>query len=218
MRTFLVVEGTVGSGKTTLIEKIVSYLDLKPFYELSDPGIENLLKDFYRDRKRWAFTLQILFLTFRYEQIRKASRMEKAVLDRSIFGDIIFARMLHHYGEMNDSEMMVYERLYRALISSVFPPFLMVYLRVPTDLAIERIVERGRDYELVVEREYWDRLNREYENFFSSYSLSPLLVINAENYDWVKSEEDSQRVVCEIEKVLRKSIRGEIQSGWKKEI
>ncbi len=218
MRPFLAIEGTVGAGKTTLIERVADGLGLKPFYELSDPSIEDLLKYFYEDRKRWAFTLQILFLTSRYEQLRKACSFEKVVLDRSLFGDIVFARMLHLYGDMNDSEMMVYSRLYRALVSSVFPPFLMVYIRIPTDLAVERIRERGRDYELRVEREYWNRLNSEYERFFEEYTLSPLLIINAERYDWVNDEEDSKRVVSEIEKHLRDSIKGVIQAGWRKEI
>ncbi len=218
MRVFLVVEGTVGSGKTSLIERIHERFGFTPFYELSDPMVEDMLSHFYSDRKRWAFTLQILFLTIRFEQIKRAGTISRAVLDRSIFGDVIFAKMLHNYGDMKDSEMMVYERLYNSLISSVPPPFLMIYLRCPTDLAIERIEKRGRSYELIVEREYWERLNAEYERYFENYSLSPLLIIRSEKHDWVNRPEDADYVLEKIHEFLTRSIRGELFPGWREEI
>ncbi len=185
----------------------------RPFYELSDPMIERMLSLFYHDRKRWAFTLQILFLTSRYEQILEASRIERAVLDRSIFGDVIFARMLAHYGDMGDHELEVYERLYSSLIRSVQPPLLMVYVRISTDLAVERIRRRGREYELVVEREYWERLNAEYEDYFRRYDLSPLLIINADDHEWVSEDGDGDLVVSKILDVLDRSRRGLLKAG-----
>ncbi len=192
----------MGSGKTTLIERISKNLKLKPFFELSDPMIEGMLSHFYKDRKRWAFTLQILFLTARYEQIKIATEIEKAVLDRSIFGDIIFAKMLHHTGDMKDHELAVYKRLYNSLIENVSPPKLMIYIKISTDLAIERIKKRARDYELIVEREYWERLNSEYEEYFSRYTLSPLLVINADRFDWVANENDEKTIMKRIHEIL----------------
>ncbi len=170
--------------------------------------IEGMLKHFYHDRIRWAFTLQILFLTARFEQIKNASRLERAVLDRSIFGDIIFAKMLHHIGEMKIHELEVYKRLYNSLIKSVNPPKLMIYLKISTDLAIERIKKRAREYELIVEREYWERLNMEYEEYFKGYDLSPLLIINADKHDWVNDEESEKFIVDYIERLLRKARKG----------
>ena len=180
--------------------------------------IEDMLVHFYHDRKRWAFTLQILFLTSRFEQIKEASIIEKAVLDRSIFGDIVFARMLHRYGDMKDHELSVYERLYRSLIDSVEPPRLMVYIKIPTDLAIDRIKLRGREYELIVEREYWENLNAEYEKYFSSYKKSPLLVINAKGYDWVNNEEDGLYIADKVKSLIEKSISGELPENFRIEI
>ncbi len=212
------VEGTVGSGKTTLIEGIVKKFGYTPFYELSDPMIENMLVHFYHNRKRWAFTMQILFLTSRFEQIREASSIGKAILDRSIFGDIVFAKMLHRYGDMGDHELEVYERLYKALVSSVNPPYLMVYIKVSTELAIERIRERGRDYELAVEKAYWENLNREYEEYFSRYNASPLLVINANRYDWVNNDRDREYVVKKVRNFISRSISGELPRTFQTEI
>ena len=180
--------------------------------------IGGMLEHFYRDRKRWAFTLQILFLTSRFEQIKKASEMEKAVLDRSIFGDVIFARMLHRSGDMKDHELSIYERLYRSLISSVSPPRLMVYIKISTDLAIERIRKRGREYELIVEREYWESLNSQYEEYFKGYSLSPLLVINADEHDWVKDERDGKLILARIKDLIDMSIDGRLPEDFRDEI
>ncbi len=212
------VEGTVGSGKTSLIEKITSLCKCKPFYELSDRMIEDMLVRFYHDRKRWAFTLQILFLTSRFEQIKEASRIERAILDRSIFGDVVFAKMLHRYGDMGGHELSVYERLYRSLIDSINPPYLMVYVRISTDLAVKRIKQRGRDYELIVEREYWENLNREYEKYFSSYNRSPLVIINADKYDWVRNEEDGFYLANKVKNLIERSISGELSENFRIEI
>ena len=180
--------------------------------------IEDMLVHFYHDRKRWAFTMQILFLTNRFEQIKKASRMERAVLDRSIFGDVVFARMLHRYGDMKDHELSVYERLYNSLIDSVNPPYLMVYIKIPTDLAVDRIKLRGRDYELIVEKEYWENLNSEYEKYFSEYKRSPLMVINADKYDWVENERDGFYLANKVKSLIEKSISGELSENFRIEI
>ncbi len=180
--------------------------------------IEDMLVHFYHDRKRWAFTMQILFLTSRFEQIKEASKIEKAVLDRSIFGDVVFARMLHRYGDMKSHELSVYERLYSSLIDSVNPPYLMVYIKISTDLAINRIKLRGRDYELIVEREYWENLNSEYERYFLEYNRSPLMVINADRYDWVNNERDGIYVANKVKSLIEKSISGELSKDFRTEI
>ena len=70
----------------------------------------------------------------------------------------------------------------------------MIYLKIDTDSAIERIRKRGRDYEQIVERGYWERLNKEYENYFSEYNLSPLLIIDAAKYDIVGNPKDKEIV------------------------
>jgi deoxyadenosine/deoxycytidine kinase len=85
----------------------------------------------------------------------------------------------------------------------------MVYLQIDTDSAIERIKKRGRDYEQIVERDYWENLNREYEAYFSEYNLSPLLVIDAAKYDIVESQEDRM----EILKIVSRKL-AEVNSLW----
>ena len=171
--------------------------------------IEKMLPKFYRDRKRWAFTLQMLFLTVRYEQIKEAFKKGGSILDRSIFGDVVFAQMLYEDEDMTEDEISVYKRLYQNLIEEAPTPDMMIYIRIPTKLAVERIKKRAREYELEAEYEYWDMLNKWYEKFIESYNISPVLIINANRYDWVNNEKDKKVVVEKVKEALKKIDHGE---------
>ncbi|MCD6449146.1 MAG: deoxynucleoside kinase [Thermotogaceae bacterium] len=186
-----------------MISILSEELELTPYYELNDPVIEKMLPKFYHERKRWAFTLQMLFLTVRYEQIKDAFRKGSSILDRSIYGDIVFAQMLYKDGDMTEDEISVYKRLYQNLIKEVPKPDLMIYIRISTKLAVERIKERAREYEIRTEYEYWELLNFWYEKFIKNYDASPVLIINADRYDWVKSERDKRSIVKKIKESLK---------------
>ena len=124
-------------------------------------------------------------------------------MDRSIYGDAIFARMLNLNGEMSDEEFAIYAELLENMLEHVQAPKLMVYLEVSVDEAMRRIHKRGRDYELIVEREYWERLNQEYEDYFGQYTLSPLLRINVDNLDFENNPEDRAYVLNLINEKLK---------------
>ena len=182
---------------------------MTPYYELSDPMIKKMLPKFYHDRRRWAFTLQMLFLTIRYEQIKDAFKKGNSILDRSIFGDVVFAQMLYEDKDMTEGEISVYKRLYQNLIREVPIPDLMIFIRISTELAVERIRNRAREYELEAEYEYWDMLNKQYEKFIENYSISPVLIINADGYDWVNKEKDKKVVVEKVMEALKRVEHGE---------
>ena len=205
LKSVIAVEGTVGAGKTTLINVLKDELGYEAYYELSDPMIENFLPSYYENKARWAFTLQVLFLITRYEQIKKAQSQGNVILDRSIFGDIIFASMLYKSGMMNDHEFMVYKRIYNSLISSIKPPTLMIYIKVPTDLAIERIRVRNRSYELITDYSYWHKLNAEYERYFANFDASCLLIVNGSNYDWVKFPSHGEAISEKVKEILKEA-------------
>lgn len=134
---------------------------------------------------------------------RAAELGEPTIMDRSIYGDMIFAKLLHEEGNMERDEFLLYRDLLTNMLDHVEAPKLMIYLKIDTDSAIERIRQRGRDYELIVEREYWENLNREYEAYFSEYNLSPLLVIDAAKYDIVKNPQDRMAVLKIVQQQLR---------------
>lgn len=197
----IVIDAVVGAGKTSYMEMLAKELHMPTFEE---PVQDNpILDKFYHNRKRYSFPLQIFFLNRRFEMLKKAAESEVPVLmDRSIYGDMIFAKMLHDEGNMDKDEFHLYRDLLTNMLDHVEPPKLMIYLKIDTDAAIERIKKRGRDYELIVEREYWDNLNREYEDYFSEYNLSPLLIIDAKKYDIVENAEDRKEVLFMIQEEL----------------
>jgi len=189
----IIVDGVVGSGKTTLMNILTEELDLKGFEE---PVTDNpILGKFYHDRQRYAFPLQIFFLNRRFRMLKDAQeKNEASIMDRSIYGDVIFAKLLHDGGDMDNDEFRLYQDLLANMLDHIEAPRLMIYLRCDVDTAIDRIRKRGRDYEQIVERNYWERLGREYEDYFKAYDLSPILIIEAKDYD-LEKEEDRNKVV-----------------------
>ncbi|MBS5931414.1 MAG: deoxynucleoside kinase [Clostridiales bacterium] len=197
----IVIDAVVGAGKTSYMEMLSEEMKIPCFQE---PVQENpLLDKFYYDRKRYAFPLQIYFLNRRFEMLKQASESgEPSLMDRSIYGDMIFAKMLYEEGDMEKDEFILYRDLLTNMLDHVEAPKLMIYLKIDTDSAIERIKKRGRDYEQIVERDYWENLNKEYEDYFSNYNLSPLLVIEAAKYDIVGNLKDREKVLQIIRQAM----------------
>lgn len=183
----LVIEGVVGVGKSSLLELLVE----RGFVPFREPVVDNpILDKFYLERRRYAFASQVFFLNKRFAHMKAAVHVKNAVMDRSIFGDAIFATMLHANQEMEDVEFEIYQQLYQNMLEHVARPKLVVYLRCSVDEAIRRIRLRGRDYEQQVERAYWQRLHDEYEKYFTQYTLSQVLVIDVDNLDFETNAKD----------------------------
>lgn len=198
--SMIVIDGVVGAGKSTLANILVKERGLVLFEE---PVVNNpILEKFYHARQRYSFSLQVFFLNQRFRHIKEASKLSHAVLDRSIYGDVIFARMIHDSGEMTTEEFNLYIDLFENMIEHCKPPKLMVYLEISVDEAIQRIQKRGREYEQIVEREYWERLNRYYRDYFRQYSCSPLLKINVDRLDFENNESDRKYVLSLIDRKL----------------
>ena len=195
----IVIEGVVGVGKSSLMR----HLEKKSLVAFEQPVVHlPILPKFYADRKRYSFPLQIFFLNKRFKHIKMASSIDNSVLDRSIYGDAIFAKMLAKGKDMEEEEYLIYEELLENMLEHVAAPKLMVYLEVSVDEAIRRIRKRGFDYEQGTEREYWVTLNEEYREFFDSYSISPLLKINVDQLDFQEKPEDLDYILKLIEDKL----------------
>ena len=189
----IIVDGPVGIGKTSLMELLIEEFGYIPFEE---PVTDNpLLDKFYYNRKRYSFPLQIFFLNKRFAMLKEASRIDGVIMDRSIYGDVIFAKLLNEGGDMEDEEYDLYKELLANMLEHVEPPKLMIYLESNVDNVICKIKKRGRDYEQIVEREYWERLNNEYREYFTYYNLSPILKINVDNIDFVNNKEDRDYII-----------------------
>ena len=196
----ITIDGVVGVGKSTLMNTLVEDMGMVPFQE---PVVDNpILDKFYYDRARYSFSLQIFFLNERFRHIKRASKIDNAVLDRSIYGDLIFAKMLKDNGEMAVEEFDIYLDLFHNMIEHCQTPRLMVYLEVSPEEAMRRIAKRARDYELATEPAYWVRLNEEYREYFDQYSFSPVLKINVDNLDFENHPEDKEYVLSLIKNEL----------------
>jgi len=199
----IVVDGVTGVGKTSLVQIISEEMDLKPFSEMFDDE-NRLLSKFFHDREKWAFPMQTNFLTNRFKQYNQAMKVGRAVMDRSIYSDRIFALMYLKQSYLGAEEYAVYNNLLHTLLEHVKPPKLMVYLQVDTDEAIRRIQRRGRVDEIDVERDYWDSLNQFYEKNYQNFDLGPLLIIKVDHLDYVHRTEDRKFIVQEIKQAMLK--------------
>ncbi len=181
----VVVAGNIGAGKTSLTERIGARLGWWTGYE--SVADNPYLSDFYADMRTWAFHLQIFFLGHRTEQYLMAVRDPRsAILDRSIYEDAyIFARALHYLGHLSERDYLTYRRLFDRMVESLPPPRLLIYLKAPVAVLMERIHRRAREMEKGISAEYLSLLERFYEEWLASFDLCPVLTIRSDDLDFV---------------------------------
>jgi len=181
----VVVAGNIGVGKTSLTERMGHRLGWHTDFEsVSD---NPYLSDFYNDMLKWSFHLQVFFLGHRAEQyLRAVNDTRSAILDRSLYEDsYIFARALHHLGNLNERDYQSYRRLFKLVTQSLPRPDLLVYLKAPVEVLIERIERRARGIETGITTEYLSLLDSFYDEWLGSFDLCPLLTIRTDNLDYV---------------------------------
>jgi|SRR5882724_8537976 len=196
---FLAVEGPIGVGKSSLVELLVSrFSAVKVLERIENP----FLRDFYKDRPGAAFQAQIFFLLNRCMQQQALAQTD--LFQQVTICDYLFAKdKIFAYLNLDDSELMLYERLYAVLSERVPQPDLVIYLQANTDVLMERIRRRKRDYESEIAEKYLNELNQAYNYFFYHYTASPLLVINTSEIDFVHREGDLGDLVNQIENMTR---------------
>jgi len=198
----IAISGNIGAGKTTLTELLSEHYNWDVHFEdtLNNP----YLSDFYEDMQRWSFNLQIYFLNSRFDQILKIRDGDKVVIqDRTIYEDaMIFAPNLHEMGLMEKRDFDNYQSLFKLMTSQVKAPDLLIYLQASIPTLVDHIQLRGRDYEGSISLDYLKRLNTKYESWIDSYTEGPLLVINIDNYDFIKNKEDFGEIISKIDSEL----------------
>ena len=199
---FIAIAGNIGAGKTELTSFLCRKYGLKPFYEPNDAN--PYLEDFYRDMKKWAFRSQIYFLTHKFRLHRELEREAGTALqDRTIYEDAeIFAKNLHRQKLIDARDWKTYCELYETISASLRPPDLMIYLRCPVKTLRQRIKLRGRKMEQDIPTRYLDRLNTLYEDWFSRYKLSPVLVLPTDTLDYLTNLVDRVDLFRQIESHL----------------
>lgn len=179
----IAIFGTVGVGKSTISQRLAKELGYKVFPE---PIAHNpYFKDYYRDLKNNIFKMQIYMLTARSLQLTKAKNLDNVIFDRTILEDPIFVKVNHDLGTMNDTDYETYNNFFQHVVlpslGNRLNVDLVIYLKVSTAKAIERIKHRGRKEEALVDEHYWELLNRYYEEFYRQHKKDlNFVIIDAE--------------------------------------
>ncbi|MEW6410581.1 MAG: deoxynucleoside kinase [Nitrospirota bacterium] len=195
---YIAIEGPIGVGKTSLAELLAREFDARLILEQVEDN--PFLSYFYSDRKRYAFQTQIFFLLSRYRQQQELSQQD--LFNRVTITDYIFLKdRVFAYVNLDENEIALYEQIYSMLDEKITKPDLVIYLTASTDVIIERVKQRGREYEKGITREYVEELNEMYNNFFFNYSETPLLVINTSEIDFIKHNEDLRDLARHIRKM-----------------
>ena len=202
MKRSIAIAGNMGSGKSTLVEFLSRTYGVKPFYE---PNDENpYLADFYKDMKRWAYQSQLYFLSNKFRLHQELDRQPGVVaLDRTIFEDAeIFATALMQMRKISKRDWDTYQGFYGAILDAIRPPDLLIYLRCSMRTLRRRIRLRGRQMEQNVPLAYLKRLDRLYEKWIKSYSMSDVLVLDTDKLDYINDLLHRLDVMERIEAVL----------------
>ena len=206
---YIAIEGPIGVGKSSLTKLLSLELKSRTIYEQVE---ENpFLKEFYRDRKKYAFKTQLYFLLNRYQQQKELAQCD--LFDKTIISDYIFAKdRIFAYLNLDKNEIDLYETIYNILEAKVPKPDLVIFLQAASEVLLERVKSRNREYETDISSEYLDELRQAYNDFFFHYDETPLLVINTSEINFVENPGDLQLLIKEI-KNMRNGIKHFVPLG-----
>jgi deoxyguanosine kinase len=197
---FIVIEGPIGVGKTTLAAKLASTLAAELILERADAN--PFLERFYRNPRAGALPAQLYFLFQRAQQLAGLKQHDLfaplRVADYLIDKDRLFARTT-----LDEEEYRLYEQVYAKLAIEAPQPDLVIYLQAPVDVLLARISRRGIRFEQFIDRGYLERLNDAYARFFHEYDAGPFLIVNAAAIDPVNSERDYEELLAAMRRLRR---------------
>jgi deoxyadenosine/deoxycytidine kinase len=198
----LAVSGNIGSGKTTLTEKLAKHYGWKAEFEAVDDN--PYLPDFYEDMKRWSFHLQVYFLNSRFNQLKTIQgSSDSTIQDRTIYEDAyIFAANLYKSNLLSERDYANYKSLFDSMISHVKAPDLLIYLKADIPKLVGQIEKRGRSYETAMRIDYLKNLNSHYEEWIAGYKEGKLLIIDVNDLDFVERPADFSFIVEKIEREI----------------
>lgn len=196
---FVVIEGPLRVGKTTLARILAEKLHARRIYDCED---NPFLADFYSEKPGAAFRAQMYFLMERQKRLRgllMEQSHEPVVSDFLMEKDRIFANL-----NLDDQELKLYERYYEAVTQDLPQPDLVIYLQAKPEVLRERILKKKAEEERQISPEYVEEVARAYEHFFFRYAAADLLVIDTSEIDFVERSEDLQQLL----ERLREPVRG----------
>jgi len=195
----IAIDGPIGVGKSSLVKRLGQKFDAEIVMEKVD---NPFLAAFYQDQPAAAFQAQLWFLLSRYRQ--QVQLAQRSLFHQSVITDYIFAKdKIFAYLTLNDSELLIYDKLYDMLEPQVPKHDLVIYLHATTDVLLRRIEGRRRDFESDILPSYIDQVNNAYNHYFFHYKQTPLLVIDTSAIDFVHEAADLDDLVTRIRSMDR---------------
>lgn len=201
-KRLILVAGNIGSGKTSLTERIGVRLGWRTAYE--SVADNPYLPDFYNDMRAWSFHLQVFFLGHRAQQhLDMWQDPRSAIIDRSIYEDAaIFARALHHLGNLNERDYQTYRKVFDMVTRNLPAPSLLVYLKAPVPVLMNRIRQRAREIETSIDADYLTLLDSFYNEWMQTFDICPVLTLRTDDLDFVHQPRHLDTVVSHIQATL----------------
>jgi len=189
---FIAVEGAIGVGKTSFARILGKKLNAK--IVLENVGENPFVKEFYQNPKEFAFITQINFLFLRYEQQKKLIQRDlfypRTITDYALWKDRIFACV-----NLNEKELALYDKIADLLVKDVPIPDLIIFLQSGYKRLMENIRKRNYPFEENITEDYLKIINEAYNQYFFNYNVSPLLVINTSEIDFVMNPEEINKII-----------------------
>lgn len=201
-KRLILLAGNIGSGKTSLTERIGARLGWHTAFE--SVADNPYLADFYKDMHAWSFHLQVFFLGHRAQQhLELATMPQSAICDRSIYEDAyIFVRALHQMGNLSDRDYLSYRRVFDLVVAHLPAPDLLIYLKAPVAVLMDRIHKRARSIETGISSDYLELLDAFYEDWMATFDVCPVLTIRTDDLDFVHKPKHLDIVVERIQDKL----------------
>ena len=201
-KRMIIVAGNIGAGKTSLTERLGGRLGWRTAFEsVSD---NPYLADFYADMRAWSFQLQVFFLGHRAQQyLDMVASPQSVILDRSIYEDAtIFARALYQMGNLDERDYLAYRRVFELLVATLPAPDLLIYLKAPVPVLMDRIQRRARAIESGINVEYLSLLESFYNDWMQAFDVCPVLTIHTDDLDFVHETRHLDIVIGRIQETL----------------
>tara|TARA_B000000475_G_scaffold272020_1_gene271549 strand:+ start:144 stop:779 length:636 start_codon:yes stop_codon:yes gene_type:complete len=201
---YIVVEGNIGSGKTSLVKMLTKELSAHSIYEeFSD---NPFLPKFYAEPEKHAFPLELSFLAERYHQLKKELNT-RDLFHKNIISDYYFIKSLI-FAEITlpEDEFALYKKLFHIIHQKLPQPDLLIYLYSDVERLQKNISKRGRDYESQITDDYLKKIHKGYFNFLSQQNTFPVLILNLTNIDFVEQKEDFMKILVSLGETYEKGV------------
>ncbi len=200
MFKYVVIEGPIGVGKTSLARLLAKEFNARMILE--KPEDNPFLESFYQDRKKYAFQAQLFFLVNRFQQQKDIAQPH--LFNQVTLADYLFAKdRIFASITLDDQELALYEQIYQLLSGQTPSPDLVIFLQAKPEALLHRIRSRGHAYEKEIDLDYLKTLTEAYNYFFFHYDETPLLIIDTTDIDFVKRKEDLDQLIREIRQMKK---------------